>query len=159
MLQSSEEQLSKPRLVAKTSTLLIFDTPAILFREGEHRNFAMRHFVWVDANSGQCSTLVWLLDRNADGEVGVVGEPMRWVPEGTKEDRRVHVDSSQFVLGVLPPESAFALEDLPPGASIAWTESAARLAALPAYSLESIRELAIALNEAMQRMRTASAPQ
>ncbi len=159
MLQSSEEQLSKPRLVAKTSTLLIFDTPAILFREGEHRNYLMRHFIWVDANSGQCSMLVWLLDRDVNGSVRAVGEPMRWVPEGTKEDRRVHVDSGQFVLGVIPPESAFALEDLPPGASIAWTESAARLAALPSYSLDSIRELANALNEAMRRMRSATASQ
>lgn len=156
MLQSSEEQLSKPRLVAKTSTLVVFDVPAIMWQGEEHRDFLMRHFIWVDARTGKCATLVWLLSEANDGSLQVVPEPMRWVPAGTREDRKIHVDSSQFVFGVIPPESAFALEDLPPGPQVPWVEPAAELAARQSYDLDSIRELTMALNQSLQSLRSQS---
>lgn len=148
LLSTNEEQLATTAVVARTSTLLVFDTPAILVRSDEHQDFVMRHFVWVDSTSGKNSALVWLLRKNGESLSVVAEQPMRWVPAGTKELREIHVDKGAFILGI-PTERAFALEDLPPGKDIAWSQRAARIAALPGYDPAQTSELVEALREAL----------
>lgn len=153
MLSENERQLATVRVVARTSTITVFDAPAILLNNNEHRDFTIRHFVWIDSRTGKNSTLVWLLRSGADGQPMLASEALRWLPSGTKEDRAIHVDSELFLLGGIPTERAFALEDLPPGKAVAWTDRAKAFAAQPSYDFDALRELTLALNEALQSLK------
>lgn len=149
MLKTNEGQLASARLIAKSDTTFVFDTPTLILRNGAHTEMVTRHFIWVDPRAGTCSTLVWLLDISR-GVATVYDEAMRWFPQDVKEDRRVHVDGDQFLLGGIPTDKAFALEDLPPGKKMKWTQRAKRTAALGTYDKTSFQELALALNECLQ---------
>lgn len=153
MLSENEKQLDTVRVITRTTTLVIFDTPAILLRQAQHQDFLMRHFVWVDSRTGRNAALVWLLKQDATGTWKVADEPMRWLPPGMKEDRAIHVDGDEFSFFGIPNDRAFALEDLPPGKPIEWTAEARRLAAMGSYPDDVLRELTTALNAALQSSR------
>ncbi len=156
----SEKLIDNVHLVARTSTLTIFDTPTVMLRDGEHRSFIIRYFVWVDSRSGAAGSMTWLLERDTDQTSVVATEPIRQLPPAFHEDRRYHVDSNEFTFGI-PSKRAFALESLPPGRPLAWAPDAIRLAALPSYSMDDLRELTVALNGAIansQTPKTASLP-
>jgi hypothetical protein len=148
MLSENEKQLANVKLIVRTSTLAIFDAPTIMLRHGQHKDFATRHLVWIDAKTGKMALLVWLLATDREGRTTVAEKTLRVVAPGIEEDRRIHVDSRNFFLGV-PSTRAFALEDLPPGVDIAWTESAAPLAARKAYCEQELNELAASLNQVL----------
>ena len=80
----------------------------------------------------------------------VINEPMRVVTTGTVEDRGIHVDGSEFMLGI-PSERAFALESLPPGISVPWpTEHRiVDLASKSSYDERQLLELSSTLNLAI----------
>ena len=150
MLSTNQEQLAKTKIVARTSTLLIFDVPTIMFREGKHKDFVTRHFIWIDSSKGSNAALVWLLKESSSGKMAAFDEPMRLVPRGTRENRKTHVDRSEFMLGGIPTERSFALEDLPPGRLVPWTMETKYLAALPTYTEEQLRNLTESLSKALQ---------
>ncbi len=154
MLWENEKQLQTVHVITRTSTLTIFDTPAIVLRNQAHQDYTVRHFVWIDSRTGRNAMLVWLLARGAGGRATVVDEPMRWLPPGAKEDRAIHVDKNEFSLLGIPGERAFAIEDLPPGKKVPWTERAKALAARDDLAGDSLRELTAALNEALQALRS-----
>lgn len=161
MLLENEKQLATAKIVARTSTLTMFDTPALVHkidRSGKsiHQDFVMRHFVWIDSRTGKSATLVWLMTKDSLNEWQVVDEPMHLLPAGTKEDRRIHVDGDEFLFGI-PSERAFALEDLPLGAKIAWTTEAKQLASMQRYDMESLRALTESLSAAIQSTRRTAA--
>lgn len=152
MLSENEKQLGKVRLIMHTSTLAIFDAPAILLRDGRHQDFVVRHFVWINSKTGDNAAMVWLLKRSAGGELGVVDEPIRHLPAGFKEDRTIHIDGDEFTLGI-PSERAFALEQLPPGKPLGWGDDGRMIAALDSYSMDQVGELSMALNAALNRAK------
>lgn len=153
MLRTNEGQLQNAALIAKSDTTLVFDAPTLLLRNDKHVELITRHFVWVDRRTGLCSALVWLLNPTENGSLSIYQEPPRWFPENMKEDRRVHVDGDHFLLGGIPTDKAFALEDLPPGKKAEWTERAQRVAKLSSYDKTSFQELVGALNECLQSLR------
>ncbi len=150
MLSENEKQLLTVRIVARNSAFMIIDAPVFMLQNGEHRQYIMRHFIWVDTRTGQNAALVWLIDRAMGANVVESSEPLRWATAGVQEDRAIHVDGKEFNMLGIPNEKAFALERMPPGKPIAWTEKLKPLAALQNYSDESLRELSVALNEALQ---------
>lgn len=152
MLSENEKQIEKVRIVARTSTLLLFDTPAILLRDAKHKRYVMRHFVWINSRTGRTATLVWLLEPEED-QLVVVNEPLRWVPAGTKEDRAIHVDGEEISFLGVPSDEAFALEGLPPGRDVQWTENAKRYAGLKEFSKDELRELTVTLNQALSSLK------
>lgn len=149
VLSTNQKQLKTARLVARTSTLTIFDTPAVLLRAAEHRSNTMRHFVWVDRRTGEVAMLVWLIEKDPSSVAGVVDEPIRWISANTKEDRKIHIDGSKFTFGI-PSTDAFALESLPPGRDVEWIQLAAELAANPTYTRTSLEQLTKALTLALR---------
>lgn len=149
LLDENDKQFRKLQLIAKTTTLAIFDAPTIMLRNGQHRDYQMRHFVWIDSSSGASATLVWLLERDTQGQLRTVDEPAQWLPAGLKEKRAIHVERNEFTLG-FPGARAFALRDLPPGKPIPMNAEAQQLAALPHYSMDQLRALTTALNRAIQ---------
>ncbi len=157
LLKENERQLSATRVVARSSTLLLFDVPAVVFFEHEHRDFVMRHLVWIDRRTGVHSMLVWLLEPMDDKRVRLADRPARWVLPGTREERRIHVDASTFLLGGIPTERSFALEDLPPGRDIEWFPDARKYAGLERFSADQLRALIEGLNASLHRLRNAQA--
>jgi hypothetical protein len=149
LLIENERQFRQLRLVANTSTLVIFDAPAILLREGKHVDRTMRHLVWIDSRTGAQAALVWLLERR-EGKQMVSDEPARWLKPATLEQRRIHVDKSEFTLGI-PGSRAFALMELPPGTDVQWDAEVKPLAALDDYSMEQLAELSRGMNRAIRR--------
>jgi hypothetical protein len=139
--------------VGNSNTAQVFDAEAVLLRQGTHRDFLMRHFIWVEPASGQCSACVWLLARNAAGSLVVVEESIRWIRPGTREDRAVHVDSSEFRLG-FPTKRSFALVDMPPGQAVDWSPGLRAIAAEKYYSLQGLQSLAVALDQSLQPLRS-----
>ncbi len=147
MLSENEKQLTTAKIIARTSTLMIIDVPVFVLRGTEHREYVMRHFIWVDPLSGRNAALVWLVKQEKTGRSVVeVDEPPRWAPAGLSEDRAIHVDGSQFNMFGIPNKKAFALEQLPPGKPVAWTDEALQVAALDSYDVEELRALSSALN-------------
>ena len=151
LLAENEKKLATATIIARTSTLMIIDTPAVVLRGTEHHECVMRHFIWVEPTSGRNAALVWLIDRdNAGNPVVDASEPPRWAPAGLREDCAIHVDRKEFNFIGIPNERAFALEDLPPGKPISWTAEACALAAKPSYQTEELRSLSFALNAMLQ---------
>lgn len=156
VLSQNEEQLKSAVTVVHSSTLRVFDTPAILHRQGMHRDYTARHLVWIDPQTGRGAMVVWLLVKVGGDQLKPANEPLRLVATGTAEDRKIHVDGAEFLLGI-PSERAFAVEDLPPGTSIAWTRALAKVAALPRYTAQSLGVLSGALNQAVKATRKGDA--
>lgn len=144
MLSENDKQLSSIKLIVRSESLVMFDTPAIMLSGQEHKDFTMRHLVWIDSGTGKLALLVWLLSVDESG-VAVADKSMRLVAAGTEEDRKIHVDGRSFFLGI-PSKHAFALESLPPGRDFQWSDETRPLAALPKYDARSIANFAAALN-------------
>lgn len=154
MLAENEKQLATAKLTARTSTLVIIDAKSFVLRSSEHKEYLMRHFVWVDSRSGRTAALVWLIKRDPTGGYVVeVEEPARWAPAGLREDRAIHVDGSQFNFLGIPNERAFAIERLPPGKLVPWTEEAKAVAAIEHFDVDSLQRISTALNN-MLRLAT-----
>ena len=150
LLAENERQFGQIRTVARASSLLIFDVPAILLQDGQRRLPVPRYLIWIDSNTGQLATMTWLLQPEAIDQLRVVvSRPLRWLDSHVIEDRAIHVDGKQFTLGI-PGKRAFALEGLPPGRDIGWTEAAQTLAGREHYDRESLHALMVVLNEANQ---------
>ncbi len=154
LLAENEKKLATATITARTSTLMIVDTPAVVLRSKEHHDFVMRHFIWVEPTTGRNAALVWLIDHDQAGNPIVdPSEPPRWAPAGLQEDRAIHVDRKEFNFIGIPNDRAFAIEDLPPGRPIPWTAEARALAAKPSYQADELRDLSLALNAMLQMSR------
>lgn len=151
LLSQNYRHLEDIRTVARASTMMIFDALANLLQSNQHREFRMRHLVWIDGQTGKLATIVWLIDADATRGLSVIGDHApRWIDNDTIEDRAIHIDKTQFTLGI-PSPLAFAMEKMPPGREIPWTAELLPLAALDQYSLEDIRGLMSAFNRANQK--------
>lgn len=157
MLSTNEDQLETVKVLLRSPTIWIFDTPALIHSQGQHLDFVLRHFVWLDSTTGEPATLVWLLREKEEGDYAVLKNPMRFVAAGTKEDRRIHVDGGEFTLGI-PSKKAFAIEGLPPGKDIAWNARAVSLAGRKQFTNTEFRDLAVSLNEAIRAADQPPAP-
>ncbi len=146
MLSENEKQIANLKLVVRTTTLVIFDASAVMFRDGQHKDFDTRHLVWIDSKTGKLALVIWLLSVDQNGRTEVADKSLRVVTPGMKEDRKIHVDGRSFFFGI-PSARAFALEDLPLGADIAWSSAAQSLAALATYASSELSEFAAALNQ------------
>lgn len=154
MLRENENRLTGVVRVASTSSWLMFDAPAVLHRGGEHRDYTVRHLCWINPNTGNAATLVWLLGMDSKSASRIVNEPPRVVAVGTVEDRRIHVDGSEFLFGI-PNDRAFALESLPPGPAMAWPNPVSPLVSKRDYTTQELTELVAYLNQIIAGARSA----
>ncbi len=147
ILGAKQKSLDEIVRIGAHGTALAFDAPLLMLRDGEHREMTVRHVVRVDPLTGECSTCVWLAEINDDGTMTPAGDPLRLVGGGTRESRAIHVDGSRFVFG-FPTKQAFAVKELPPGASIPWSPTLLVSADAPLYDTESFADLTRAIDEA-----------
>ncbi|MFM1902650.1 MAG: hypothetical protein RLZZ440_550 [Planctomycetota bacterium] len=158
VLSENGRHLAALACVGAGDTMQVVDAPAVICRDGQHLESVMRHFIWIDPGSGQCSACVWLLAGSAATGLTPTEDRPRWVPAGTREDREIHVDKSRFLWG-LPTREAFALVDLPPGAEFDWSPALREVAAHPRYDAAPLRTLATELNAALAALRDHASPQ
>jgi hypothetical protein len=153
ILSENDKQLANVSLVAMSPTVAVFDAPSLLHRKQKHLDFTMRHFLWLEAKSGRLTMLIWLLEKRPQNTPArVFDEPLRLVTLPVYEERDIHIDGSGFFLGI-PSRQAFALEDLPPGKSISWTDELRTVAALERFDEGSLASLAHGLNAVLQPLR------
>jgi len=150
VLAENERQLKPPDVLIRTTTLILFDVPGQISIDGRHFQRSYRQIVWVHPTTGRLSMAVWLVEQLEDGTTTGVDtrRPIHLVSENTVEQRKVHVDGSQFFLGV-PTEKAFAMEDLPPGQPVSWTPSREQALGRNSYDEAKLEELLEVLNEAI----------
>ena len=152
ILAQNGKGLEGLRRVAASDTVQVFDADSLVVRDGRHADFLTRHFVWVEPVTGVCSACVWLLEPRADGSLAVVEDPPRWIAPGTHEDRAIHVDADEFLLG-LPTKRAFALVDLPPGQPLRWSPGLRAVAAERSYEPDTVRTLAVEIDRSLAPLR------
>ena len=152
VLAANGRHLAELRRAGANGTIQVIDVDSLFLRGGHHTPLVMRHFIWVEPTSGRCSSCVWLLARAADGHFEPTADPPRWLQEGTRDDRAIHVDAGEFFLG-MPTKDAFALTDLPPGTDLTWSAELRQAAVATHYLEPELNRLAAAINQALQPLR------
>jgi hypothetical protein len=114
VLSKAYEKLQEVQLVARSDTMVLFDAPALLQRDGKHDAVVLRYAVLVEASTGRLDTLLCVIDREERGGYKGAAATAEWLPPGKLEDCVLHVDGKEFSLGV-PSEKAFAMNRLPQG--------------------------------------------
>jgi len=153
ILNAKQKSLGDIDCVGRHSTAVAFDVPTLMLRGDEHEDLIVRHLVRLDPQSGLCSTCAWLVTADDDDASTPVEEPLRIIDGGTREQRSIHVDGRRFTFG-LPTKRAFAVEDLPPGRRVDWSESLRTAADVPTYSDKALDRLASELDTAIASLRT-----
>jgi hypothetical protein len=133
-----KEQL-RVRVLARSATFLVQDTPALMHRNGIHVDVVLRYAFLVDPTSGRLDSLVWLIDRH-ERPTEVIG-PLEWLAPNLLEAPPLHIDGNEFLLGQ-PTARTFATERIPQGMrQLALADDIRRLAAQPRYAPDEARRL------------------
>ncbi|MEO1617980.1 MAG: hypothetical protein AAFV88_19150 [Planctomycetota bacterium] len=132
VLRTNEQGLEKLSVVGRSDRAVIFDAPSIMFRRAKHRRYVTRHLVSIDTFTGQGMLHSWLMvppksETPKSDDFVLINHPIRSTDWGTREVRRIHIDGDAFNFLGVPGETAFALEDLPPGDDLSWNASLYRL--------------------------------
>ncbi len=152
VLSANGRNLGEVRRVGLSPTAQIVDFDALFHYRGRTSPLVMRHYIWVEPRSGRCTCCVWLLTKQPRGGYALAGFPPRWLQEGTRDNRAIHVDDDEFFFG-MPTREAFALTSLPPGLDLSWTAGLREVAALSTFSPTDLQELAVAIDEALEPLR------
>ncbi|TWU65063.1 hypothetical protein V7x_06070 [Crateriforma conspicua] len=158
VLSENESHLTETRVVVHTSTLMIFDVPAIYHRFGKHLELLSRHLVWIDRSTGKTMMANWLMSGDDQrNDYRNMKEPIRLVPGGTHEDRVIHVDQDHFFLGI-PSRRGFALVNLPPGIDLSWNAALSDFAVRRQYDGTTLARLVTHLNRKIAEQTKDSPP-
>jgi hypothetical protein len=114
VLRTAQEKLADVTVVARSPTMMVFDSPGYMVHDEQHKPIALRYAVLVDESSGRLDTLVWVLDRDERGGYSGTTGAMQWLPQNLTGDCILHVDAREFSLGQ-PTEKAFAMTGPPKG--------------------------------------------
>ncbi|MFG0290333.1 MAG: pyruvate kinase [Rhodopirellula sp. JB044] len=146
VLDGNVESLSKVEQVARTKNSMVFDAPAIILRNGEHREMVVRYYIWVFPENGNIGTLVWLLDPGSDDStLRVADTTVQLLPPNMLEDRVMNVDSDKFNFVGIPKKDAFALVQIPQGVAFEMNDAMKAVAAEKNYTPKSFASLTSAV--------------
>jgi hypothetical protein len=150
VLERSEQELRRGRLVARTPSFALFSSPAMMRVGTGHREFLLRYAFLVDPTSGALHTLVW----------AIAPEPARRTAARTMVlltpnlifDCGLDV-LAERILGALPVNWSFAMRGLPSGQARAVNPE------LQAWTIRDVRTPAEAgqLEEALRTSLTETA--
>lgn len=151
VLSKSYEKQLENRLVARSDTMIVVDTPAIMVRRNRNRPVTFRYVLLVDPQTGKLNTLVWYIDRDDKGGHTGVGDHMEWLPPNKLQEIPLYVDGREFTLGI-PSDQAFATTRLPQGQKqIPMPKDLAPLAGEPQFSTEKAQALETRLRELLKQ--------
>jgi hypothetical protein len=156
VLSAAEKSLGRAQQVARSGTLLVFDAHGIGLQHGRHVDMVFRHVIWVDARTGHLGAVVWLLEKAGSQGYAIAADHFVFLPPNFREDRELHVDADEFLLGV-PGPNAFAIVSLPPGKAYKFHAELKRVAAAAKLTSSTVERLANELARAMDPSRAAAA--
>jgi hypothetical protein len=113
-LGRAESRLTQVEVVARSPTMILFDSPTQVFRDGRHVGGVMRNAVLVSETTGQLTALVWFVSISDRGEYSTAVKAFELMPMNRIEEYVLHIDGREFALGVIT-EKAIALNALPTG--------------------------------------------
>ena len=134
--------------VVQTPTLRVFDERQLFRRGDKGIPMLVRNAVRVDRQSGQLTTLVWLLTDNQDGENSLAEENMQLLPDGYRGKFNPSIRYDQFLLGLPTSDDVIARREISQGKPVLFTPTLRRLAARNTYTREEALELEEALRAA-----------
>lgn len=144
VLRTAAESLDEMRLVARRSTLMMYDSPAVVLIADRNTEAVVRSLIWVEAASGRLHHMLWVMQR---------GRRQHWMP-GLEfgvymkvplvEDRVLHVEADRVTFGI-PSATAIGLAKLPPGYRFSLAGDVGELACRTAYDERSLAQLAAKL--------------
>jgi hypothetical protein len=147
VLSGNERALQDIAVMAKNDQCVVIDAPAIVRFNDRNERMVVRFFIWTSVADGQLGTTVWLLAKNGKG-YAIAEDSFNFLPPEMVEERVLHVDGSQFTLGI-PSATAFAMTSIPQGRSFKFTERMRRVAAVEAFTTQTFNELILSAAEAM----------
>lgn len=147
VLSGNERALQDITVVAKNDQCVVIDAPAIVRFNDRNQQMIVRFFIWTSVADGKLGTTVWLLSKNAKGYT-LAEDSFNFLPSEMVEERVLHVDGSQFTLGI-PSANAFAMTSIPQGRSFKFTDQMRRVAAVEAFTTQTFKELILSAAEAM----------
>jgi hypothetical protein len=122
VLSGNENTLADVVQVARTDRLVVFDAKANVVVQDRHEPRVLRHFVWASPASGRLGILVWQLKEHDAMQYAIDSAEMQWLPEGFREDRRIHVSPGNFLTSRIPTPDRFALETMPQGTPVPFSD-------------------------------------
>lgn len=151
VLDGNMDAIKEVRQLARTRHSMLIDAPAVMLREGEHREMNVRYFVWVFPANGNIGTVVWLVDPSAENPATRLPEAaIQLLPPNMQEDRQMNVKADKFNLLGIPAKDAFALVQIPQGKAYEMSESFHRFAGLERYDAASFAKLTSAVAETLR---------
>jgi hypothetical protein len=151
VLRTAQEKLGDIAVVARSNTLMVFDSPSLMVVEERHKPIVLRYAVLVEAQTGRLNTLVWALGRDEGGKYSDPIGAIQWLPPNLTDDCVLHVDGSEFSLGQ-PTEKAFAMTTPPKGRKeIKVSDDLKSLIARPRFSAATAAELESKLRESLKQ--------
>jgi hypothetical protein len=113
VLRTAQEKIGEIRVVARSASMMVFDSPSFLVVEGKHKPIVFRYVLLVDRKTGRLNALVCALGREGEDYQGPIGR-IQCLPPNLTGDCVLHVDGNEFSLGQ-PTEKAFAAVSPPKG--------------------------------------------
>jgi len=148
ILEENERILDNEVLqVARTYTMAIVDAQAVMRRGNDHVKMIIRHVLLVDGQSGQLTTLVWLLSRDYQA----AEQAIQLLPNSMREARYLSVKRDKFNLLGIPTPEAFALWRIPQGKALPYDERLKWAATQRTFSEQTVPQVEQILRETVQR--------
>lgn len=150
VVTTAERSLDAMRVVVRRTTLVIFDSPAVLHLRGANRDAVVRSMIWIEPDSGKLHHALWALRKGNQRQWDLALEQGVYLPVPFEEDRILHVDGDQFRFGI-PTANAFGLASLPPGLPFTLEGRLGELACQATYDEDALGQLAADLINALRR--------
>lgn len=98
-LSTTEEYIQKTKLLGRTETMQLIDSPIVMSVGGRNRDVLFRYAVMVHPHDGRLATLVWALTPGSSEHSGPVSQ-VNLMPANYVNESLLTVDSSQYTLGI-----------------------------------------------------------
>jgi hypothetical protein len=148
ILEENERILDNDLLqMARTYNMAIVDAQAVMRRGNDHVKMIIRHVLLVDGQSGQLSTLVWLLSRDYQAAEAAI----QLLPNGMREARYLSVKRDKFNLLGIPTPEAFALWRIPQGKVIPYDDRLKWAATQRTFNDQTVPQIEQIMRETVQK--------
>ena len=151
ILKGNEKDLDVITQIARTSRMIIFDTPTNMLIGDKHRKRILRYFVWASPASGKLGALVWMLGDQKNTQYAIESSNMQLLPPDYREDRAIHVSKGPL-LSNIPTANRFALVQVPQGTPVPFSARMRKVAALRTMTVEGLHEMMTGVSESLAQV-------
>jgi len=98
-LSTTEEYVGKTKLLGRTETMQLIDSPIVMSVGGRNRDVLFRYAIMVHPDDGRLATLCWALTPGGSEHSGPVS-PVHLMSANYVNESQLTVDSSQYTFGI-----------------------------------------------------------